>query len=230
MPNLSKSPSATQAISRAFPPPKSRFIPHRLLYIFIDGNNPSSSLGIPVAFASANTLKSGSCLQTAQVSLTHHGRNWNSSTIQINWLCAPGKSFRTPEKPPKATPNRRNSPLLSIPISLERRFPTLADVIPVPSRNLHRHIALYYCLTPQPRPQRQPCRHLQPVQLIVFSFGKMLLALCNNHVASCACTAASAGMVEVKIVVHRNIKQRLRLSMVVVWKLAGFEFKGLVLR
>ena len=72
----------------------------------------------------------------------------------------------------------------------------LADVIPIPGRNFHIHIALNDALAAQSRFQRQSRGHVQAVRFVVIHFRKILQALCHNYVAGGAGAVSPAGMFE----------------------------------
>ena len=91
----------------------------------------------------------------------------------------------------------RNSSITSAtaaPGRLQRRLPAFADIVPVPGWDFDFHVAFDHCLAAKSRPKRQACRHVQPVQFIVFGFGQIFLAFLNDHVARGAGAASAAGM------------------------------------
>ena len=55
----------------------------------------------------------------------------------------------------------------------------------------------------------------------------MIESFFDPHVARRARAASAAGMLKMDSEVHGDVEQRFRLSMIVVWQLAGFELDRL---
>jgi len=113
---------------------------------------------------------------------------------------------------------------------LQRRDAAFADVIAIPSRNFNSYIALHNGLATQTRAKRQPGRHIQPVQFVVFGFGEVFLAFDHNDVTRSAGAATATGMFQVNIEIQRHVQNRGGLSMIAVGKLPGLKFNRLVFR
>src|SRR5271165_4861955 len=106
------------------------------------------------------------------------------------------------------------------------------DIVAVPGGNFDHDFARFldYRLAAEARVQLQIGGHVEPIGLVIVHFTEQFLALPHHHVASGAGAVASAGVLQMKAEVHRNVEDRLRLAMVLVAQLAVFELKGLVVR
>ena len=80
-----------------------------------------------------------------------------------------------------------------------------ADVIAIPGRNFHAHIAFYDCLATEARAQFEIRCHIQPVEFIIFRSGQILSALPHPNVARCASTYTAARVFQRHTDVERNI-------------------------
>jgi hypothetical protein len=103
-----------------------------------------------------------------------------------------------------------------------------ANVIPVPRRNAHRHIALHNRLAPQTRIELEVGSLFHAVELIVIHLGKIINTLFHDDMASSAGAAAAACVLQVKTKIHSDIEQRLGLAVILIRQLAGFKLESLV--
>lgn len=102
-----------------------------------------------------------------------------------------------------------------------------ADVVPVPGRYLHFHVALHDTLAAQARTQRQARGHVQPVGLVVIQLGKIFHALRHDDVTCRTGAVASAGVFEMDAVVQADIEDRFRLAVLLIRKLSLLELYSL---
>ncbi len=103
-----------------------------------------------------------------------------------------------------------------------------ADVVPVPLRNVHRHVTFDHCLASKPRIQLEIRRLLHPVDFVVLDLRQVAHTLFHYYVASGARTTPAAGMLKVKTEVHGYIEQGARFSVSFIRQLVRFEFKSFI--
>lgn len=103
-----------------------------------------------------------------------------------------------------------------------------ADVIPVPRRNTHCHIALHNRLATQTRIELEVGSLFHAVEFIVIHLGKIIDALFHHNMARRARATPSASMFQMKTEIHSDIEQRLGLAVILIRQPAGFEFEGFV--
>ena len=104
-----------------------------------------------------------------------------------------------------------------------------ADVIPIPRRNVHHHIALHYRLTSQAGIQLVIGSLFHAVELVVIHLGKIIDALFHDDMAGGAGATASASVFEMKAEIHSDVEQRLGLAVILVRQLAGFKLNAAIL-
>ena len=102
-----------------------------------------------------------------------------------------------------------------------------AHVIPVPFRNVHRDVALHYRLASQARTKLIIGCLFHAVEFIVIHLGEIRVAFLNHHMACRTRAASAAGVFQMETEIHRDIKQRFRLSMPLVGQFALIELECL---
>ena len=102
-----------------------------------------------------------------------------------------------------------------------------ADVVPVPLRNIHHHIALDHRLASKARMQLIIGRLLHAVQLIVFHLGKIGVSLFDHHMTGRTRTTSAARVLQMEAEIHRDIQQRFGLAMTFVGQFSGLKFECL---
>src|SRR5439155_16786418 len=103
----------------------------------------------------------------------------------------------------------------------------LLDVVARIHRQLANHIAADHGLTTEAGMRRQIPGGVEPVRLVVLHLTQMLLPLANDDMARRAGTAAATRVLQRDAEMLRNIKKRLRLSVMRVRKASMVEFHRL---
>ena len=106
----------------------------------------------------------------------------------------------------------------------------LGDVVAVPGGDFDDDFSRLddLRLATEARIQLQVGGHIEPVGFFIVELAQQFLALANYHMTSGAGAVAAAGMLKVNPEVERYIQQRLRLAVILVRQLAGFEFECFV--
>lgn len=103
-----------------------------------------------------------------------------------------------------------------------------AHVVTVPVRNQNRHVALHHRLASKARCQLIIGGLLHAIHLVVFHFGQIGGALFDNDVTSGAGAAAAAGMLQMKVEIHRHIQQRSGTPVFLVRQFSLLELKRFI--
>ena len=103
-----------------------------------------------------------------------------------------------------------------------------ADVVDIPRRDFHFHVAFHHALATQARPEREAGGHLEAVAFFVLiHLGKVLRAFRDDDVAGGAGAVSAAGMFEMYSEVQADIQNRLGLSVLVIGQFSRLEFNRL---
>ena len=86
------------------------------------------------------------------------------------------------------------------------RLVAFADVVPIPVRNQHGHIAFHHGLAAEARMQLEVGRLFHAVHLVIVHFGEVISARFHHHVTSGAGATSATGMFEMKAEVHGDIE------------------------
>src|ERR1017187_10143059 len=107
----------------------------------------------------------------------------------------------------------------------------LRNIVAVPGRNLYHYFAglFDHGLTSQARVELQVGGHVKTIGFVIVHLVEQLLALFDHDVTSRASAVSAARVLQMQPEIHGHIKDRLRLAMVLVGKLAVFKLKCLVL-
>jgi hypothetical protein len=104
------------------------------------------------------------------------------------------------------------------------------NVVPVPRRDLNHDLSrlLDYRLAAEARVQRKSSSHIEAIGFIVVHLREQLLSFMDNYVTGRTGAVAATGVIEKKVLIDGDIKNRLRLPVLLVGELAMLELKRLV--